>query len=132
MNGSDVLTVFRYNAFVIGRTLEGIDDATARRSPPGGGNALSWVFGHIVTVRDEVLRRIGGERVLTAEEAEIYARGAGPLEESEGLELAALAERFEASQGRLTAGLEPLDDAACDVESEPSPVGPQWAITIRG
>jgi hypothetical protein len=60
--------------------LAGIDEATALARPASGGNCVNWLAGHVVSVRDSLLRLLGEEPFLTDEERELYKRGAAGIE----------------------------------------------------
>jgi DinB family protein len=55
--------------------LEGLTHADALVQPPGGGNCVNWMLGHIVTHRNHMLRLLGRDPVWGAELDARYDRG---------------------------------------------------------
>jgi uncharacterized damage-inducible protein DinB len=92
--------------------LAGLDHEGGLRTPPGGGNPIHWVVGHMVSTRDGLLEQLGGEPVMDARARERYARGSQPIEPGAACErLEELVRLFEESQHRITARLAAVDDA---------------------
>ena len=53
---TDLLALqFHYNHLILKRNLEDIDHAASVRRPPGDGNCLNWVVGHVVATRSSSL-----------------------------------------------------------------------------
>jgi hypothetical protein len=102
-----LIAMFRLNAIVVGKNVEGVSHEESLLSPPGGGNSANWVLGHITATRNAVLRLAGEQEVLPEPEARRYARGSLPIREgSEGLPFERLVREYRLSEERLAAALE--------------------------
>lgn len=113
----------RYTHAVVNTNLEGIAPELADRTPPGGGNSLNWVLGHLVHSRNGCLRMLGQEPVLPTGSLELYARGTTPGTGPGGaLPLDDLRQAFNAAQEGLVAGIAALDEAALQAPAPFSPL----------
>ena len=50
--------------------LDGITHEESLHQPSPAGNCLNWILGHLVASYDNLLKVLGGEAVLTAEQFE--------------------------------------------------------------
>jgi len=108
--------------------LEGFTDEDALAQPPGGGNCVNWVVGHIVVHRNHMLRALGREPVWDAGSDARYDRGSPPVTGAEGaLPLAVLTEALARSREAVLAALESATDeelAAAPASASGSATGP--------
>lgn len=80
------------------------DDLTLNPQP--GGNNASWIMGHIIDARDLVLKLLGDQPILTAEEATAFKPFIEGVDRTKLLPFERLWEAWEESQKRIAAGLE--------------------------
>jgi hypothetical protein len=99
---------FARNVNIIGRQTAGLTHADSLLQPAMRGNCMNWVLGHIAASRNVILRLLGEEPVLTAEQAERYKRGSELVrgEEDGIMTLPALLDALEREQAEIAAGLE--------------------------
>ena len=93
---------YRFNYFVVNTNLQGITDEESRRLPQPGGNPLNWIVGHIIIVRQSLITKLGGQRLLSPESSKAYGRGSTPDSELPET-LPALLAAYERSQEELDA-----------------------------
>jgi uncharacterized damage-inducible protein DinB len=67
--------IFQVNHGVVSRTLEGLSDEEVWQSPPGGGNPIGWILGHVAGYRTVMLRLLGSP-LPPQWEPRLFARGA--------------------------------------------------------
>ena len=79
--------LFRHQAHlvrqVVGMNLAGVTHDESLAHPPGGGNSINWVLGHLVWTYEGALPLLGREPVLPKGAVERYARGSAQLAEGE-------------------------------------------------
>ena len=113
-----------YNQYVLKSNLEGLTDAEGLVEPAVGGNPLSWILGHTLNARSEMLSILGGNPLLTTEEAAPYQRGGQPDPVAlAALPLSTLASRFHAAQEEVVSGIQALGDEALAAAAPFSPAG---------
>lgn len=104
--------LFDINHKALGMNVNGLTHEESLIQPPGGGNCLNWVAGHIVATRNFVLGLVGEEPIWGEADAAPYKRGSAPIRDGR---VAAPFERimadFSRSQERIRAGLARLTDA---------------------
>jgi uncharacterized damage-inducible protein DinB len=66
--------IYKLNNGVVSRTLEGLSDDEVWQSPPGGGNPIGWILGHVAEYRTVLLGRLGCP-LQTEWPARLFARG---------------------------------------------------------
>ena len=73
-------------------------------------NSMNWILGHIAVNRDNVLRLLGEEPLLTEAQTDRYRRGSEPVRgEDEGvIQLARLLEILQSGQTELAAAIDRL------------------------
>ncbi len=71
------LYTWTYNA-IKDQTM-GVTQEASLRHPPGGGNCLNWVAGHIVAGRSNVLSMLGTPTIWSYSDAKPYLPGSAPL-----------------------------------------------------
>jgi uncharacterized damage-inducible protein DinB len=124
MSKAVLKTQLEFTHYMITATAAGTTHEESLAAPPGGGNCLNWVLGHILVSRGQILEVLGDRGVLTDEQAEPYRRGSEPLRDGSAvLPLSELLTAVETSQERIQAQLERLDDAALARVLPESPFG---------
>lgn len=77
---SDLLAhAFSTANFVIQANLDGISQAESLQQPGGAANCVNWIAGHLLQVADTLLKEMGGQPFLSAEESAVYAMGSAAL-----------------------------------------------------
>jgi hypothetical protein len=66
--------IYKLNNGVVARTLDGLSDDDVWRSPPGGGNPIGWILGHVAEYRTVLLGLLGCP-LQTEWPARLFARG---------------------------------------------------------
>ncbi|HEY7172458.1 MAG TPA: DinB family protein [Vicinamibacterales bacterium] len=66
--------IYKLNNGVVARTLDGLSDEVIWQSPPGGGNPIGWILGHVAEYRT-VLLGVLGSPLQTEWPARLFARG---------------------------------------------------------
>jgi uncharacterized damage-inducible protein DinB len=104
--------LYDINHQALGMNVEGLSHEESLIQPPGGGNCLNWVAGHIVANRNFVLSLLGEEPIWSEADTAAYKRGSAPIRDGRS---AAPFDRiltdFTRSQERVRAGLARLTDA---------------------
>lgn len=99
------------------RFVVDITQAESLLRPPVAGNCMNWVLGHILENRDNCLKLLGQEPVLSEEETQTYRRGSEALvEPGAASDIAALIEKMDASLQRLTASIQALPAGGLETE----------------
>ncbi|HEY7728715.1 MAG TPA: DinB family protein [Candidatus Eisenbacteria bacterium] len=102
MNARELANLFRISHYAITVNLEGFTQEQSLFQPPGRGNCVNWVLGHIVASRNGMLRLLGEEPVLHDAVAERYRRGSLPIgDEREAAHLELLVRALNESQERI-------------------------------
>jgi hypothetical protein len=98
---------FARNVRMLSRQVAGLTHADSLLQPPGRGNCLNWVVGHIAVYRDFILEALGEEKILGDAALARYDAGSEPvLGEGEGvMPLETLLAAIERSQGLIAAAL---------------------------
>ncbi|MBD3163139.1 MAG: DinB family protein [Candidatus Eisenbacteria bacterium] len=113
---------FELCGFAFGRNLDGVTEEEALTAPPGGGNCLNWIAGHILASRNGVLRGLGAEPVWEERESKRYGRGAAPITSAqEAVPLSKILPLYEVAQDRIRTGLRSFDP---DRLADPAPFSP--------
>ncbi len=98
------------------RTIEmntkDLSDVETMRPPPGGGNPLNWILGHVVYGRNRMLQIIGAPEVGGGVLEPLYGRGTAPPPSHRALPLAKLLALYRSTQEPLQRFLEQADEAA--------------------
>lgn len=66
--------IYKLNNAVVARALAGLSDDEVWQSPPGGGNPIGWILGHVAEHRTVLLGLLGGH-LQTEWPARLFARG---------------------------------------------------------
>lgn len=103
--------LYGINHKALGMNVNGLDHEDSLLQPPGGGNCLNWVTGHIVANRTHVLELLGEEPVWSKVQMEAYQRGSKPIQDgTRAQKFDAILADFEKTQERIQAGLGRLTD----------------------
>jgi uncharacterized damage-inducible protein DinB len=70
-----LLRFFEVHQWIFANHLKDVSDEEGLRPPPGGGNCLNWIVGHIVVSRNDVLALLGAPPFWSPAEAGPYLRG---------------------------------------------------------
>jgi hypothetical protein len=69
-----IALIYKLNNGVVSRTLDGLSDDEVWQSPPGGGNPIGWILGHVVGSRTLMLGLLGSP-LPSPWEPRLFARG---------------------------------------------------------
>ncbi len=113
MTGSEIAQMYEFSYGAIKRNLDDVSDQDSLVQPPGAGNCLNWVLGHIVVARNMVLSLAGVAPMVGDEVAAHYRRGSDALKPGDKVPgLATLRGILSDSQHRLLPALAALSDDA--------------------
>ena len=73
--------VFKRNAMVIARQVEGLSHADSLLQPEFRGNCLNFVLGHIVVHREKVMEMLGLNPIMDPTSRALYDYGSDPITE---------------------------------------------------
>ncbi len=123
MEATDLVRLYERSYMGLKLNLRDISDADSRVEPPGGGNSINWVLGHVVMTRRLVLRLAGAEQVSDPELVEIYSGEEGVVfDRSRARPLERLVSDLDASQERLVQALAKLTPDALAAPARTSTV----------
>ncbi len=95
------------------QNLRDISHEESLKPPPGGGNCINWVLGHLVATRQVVLRLAGGEAWWDEERSRTYSAGDdGRWSPDRALPLEVLIADYDRSQDLLARTLPALSAEA--------------------
>jgi len=118
MDAETLRHMFSFATRALGANLDGFTEEEALAQPPGGGNCVNWIVGHIIVHRNHMLRALGHEAVWGADADARYDRGSPPVTGADdALPLAELTGALERSRDAVLAAL----DAATDEQLAASP-----------
>jgi DinB superfamily len=113
MTGSEIANMYEFSYGAIKRNLEDVTNEESLVQPPGAGNCLNWVLGHIVAARNTVLKLAGGAPMVGEDVAAHYRRGSDPLRQGDKVpDLATLRGLLSDTQRQLVPALAALSDDA--------------------
>jgi len=69
-----IALIYKLNNGVVARTLDGLSDEEVWQSPPGGGNPIGWILGHLAEYRTAMLAILGSP-LQTEWQARLFMRG---------------------------------------------------------
>ena len=137
MDAESIRQMFSLATRAMAANLEGFTHDDALAQPPGGGNCVNWILGHVVVHRNHMLRALGAEPVWGADADARYERGSAPVTGPErALPLETLLEALASSRERLLASLETVGDerlAAVPADatgSAAAPIGRRLAVLM--
>ncbi len=106
MEASELARLYETVYRVVCQNLGDIGEEESLKPPPGGGNCINWVFGHVVATRQVVLRLAGTESWWDGEQARTYSAGDdGSWSPDRALPLEALLADYHRSQELLARAL---------------------------
>ena len=102
---------FERNMRIVQMQTNGLSLADSVLQMPFRANCLNWVVGHILANRDEILKSLGEEPLLSNEEINIYIRDSEPViaEVAGVILLERMLELLSHGQERIASGLADLD-----------------------
>ncbi len=113
MTGTEIANMYEFSYGAIKRNLDDVTNEESLVQPPGAGNCLNWVLGHIVTARNTVLKLAGAAPVVDEDVAAHYRRGSDPLQpDSKVPDLGTLRGLLSDTQHRLVPALAAMSDDA--------------------
>jgi uncharacterized damage-inducible protein DinB len=115
MNLQHFTRFFEIHQWIFAKHVEGVTHEESCRTPPGGGNSLNWVLGHIVASRNDILKLLGEPPCWSEDEAAPYLRGsAGMSDPAAARPLPEIADALERSHAAIHSKLEKMsaDDLA--------------------
>ena len=116
MSVDQLRKLFEINQYVFQVNVADMSHDESLVQPPGGGNCLNWVVGHVVATRNAILSLLGEEPIWDPPAADTYKRGSAPIVDgSRARPFHSIVEDFGRSQERIRSGLARLKDE--DLES---------------
>ena len=113
MTGNEIANMYEFSYGAIKRNLDDVTNDESLVQPPGAGNCLNWVLGHIVAARNTVLKLAGGAPLVGDDVTAHYRRGSEPLKPgSKAPDLATLRGLLSDMQHQLVPALAALSDEA--------------------
>jgi hypothetical protein len=113
MTGAELASMYEFSYGAIKRNLEDVTNEESLVQPPGAGNCLNWVLGHIVAARNTALKLAGSAPVVGEDVAAYYRRGSDPLKPGGKVpDLATLHGLLSDTQRQLVPALSALSDEA--------------------
>lgn len=83
----ELISIFKYNHFVINKNLESISQQLSLKEPEAGGNSMNWVLGHIVINRDGVLKLLKQDPMCDGKMEKIYVKASHIKENKESVKV---------------------------------------------
>lgn len=128
---------FGLSSRALAANLDGFTHEEALAQPPGGGNCVNWIVGHIVVHRNHMLRALGVASVWDASADARYDRGSEPVTGAEGAQpLDALRGALDRSREALLGAFDALTPEQLAAEPEAAsgsatgPLGRRLALLI--
>ncbi len=113
MTGAELANMYEFSYGAIKRNLEDVTNEESLVDPPGAGNCLNWVLGHIVAARNTALKLAGGAPVAGDDITAHYRRGSAPLQPGDKVpDLGTLRGILSDAQHQLVPALAALSDEA--------------------
>jgi len=117
MTSQDLVNLYEFSYSAIKRNLEGLSHEDTLVSPPGGGNCINWVLGHMLAARGAIHKLAGASPIEGSEIVARYGRGSEPLKPGEApADLATLRGFLDDSQLVLITTLAALSEDALNAE----------------
>ncbi len=79
MNAESMAGLAGFSQKTMTINLEGISHQESLAQPPGGGNCINWMVGHVLLHREMMLEMLGQPPVWADAARERYARGSAPI-----------------------------------------------------
>ncbi|MEJ2707239.1 MAG: DinB family protein [Anaerolineales bacterium] len=120
ITASDLSAGYALNVRLIKRQTEGLSHADSLIQTPYNINSLNWVLGHIAVNRDNVLRALGVETLLTEAQTQRYIRDSEPVRQDgpDILKLEELLELLERGQAIIESEFKKLTPESLEREIE--------------
>ena len=129
MDSESLEMLFGYNHSTLHENIAGLSHTDSLIQPHPGGNCLNWVLGHIVATRNQVLKLLNKEPILSEEEAALYKRGSPPVTDgARALPLERLMSDLDLSQKLIVAGLKEASESDLMSRAGNETVGRQLAL----
>jgi DinB superfamily len=113
MTGNELAAMYEFSYGAIKRNLDGVTNEESLAQPPGAGNCLNWVLGHIVVARNTIMTLAGGAPMVGDDVAAHYRRGSNPLRPGDKVpDLGTLRGLLRDTQHQLVPTLAALSDDA--------------------
>jgi len=110
---------FGYTFWTIEENIDGLTQDDSLVQPPGGGNCLNWVLGHITSSRNGLHGLLGLELPWQDERRERYGRGSSTITNAaEALSIDDMRAVLKASQEQMMPRLEKITAAELGVECD--------------
>lgn len=111
MEAESLKRMFGLSARAVEANLEGFTHEESLRQPPGGGNCVNWIVGHLLVHRDRILKALGAEPVCAPDMVARYDRGSPPILEDGPavVRLETMRELLATSHHRVEAALDAAD-----------------------
>jgi hypothetical protein len=133
MDADSIRQMLAFATRVMAVNLEGFTHDEALAQPPGGGNCVNWVVGHVIVHRNHMLRALGHAPVWGAEDDARYDRGSQPVTgPGDALPLEALTDALARSREALVAALDATTDEvlAAVPDGATMPLGQRLALLM--
>jgi hypothetical protein len=114
MRNTETISVFKFNNRVLHINTDDMTHAESLASPPGGGNSLNWIIGHMLVSRDDINEMVGLERKFTDDKFKVYERGSQNVSADDALDIIELVKMFESTQ-------KPLEDKIAELDYSEKP-----------
>lgn len=105
----EVKSVFRFNAHVINKNLEDINQEESLVTASSGGPSINWILGHIILTRDYLQELLGIENTCDEKFEKIYSRGVDSVSTSDAIDVKELLKIFNESQIKIMKALDEID-----------------------
>jgi uncharacterized damage-inducible protein DinB len=94
MKNIETLKVLEMNNRALNINLDGLSHEDCLVTPPGGGNNINWILGHMIISRDDMHEILGMKKKCNESFAEIYARGTSTISADKAIETDELLKTF--------------------------------------
>ena len=106
-NPTKLIQSYKINSWLINKQADGLTHDESVIQLPFRSNCFNWVLGHILVSRDQVLRLLSAEPVLSDEETALYESDSDPiLTASRSAPFEQLLAAANESQSRIEAALQ--------------------------
>lgn len=109
MNLDTLKIQLEYTQWIVQKNCSDLDMEDSLIQPPGGGNCLNWLIGHLTASRQGMLTVLQQEPIWSEEKIQRYGRGAPPVTgPDDAVPLADMVQTFADSLDRIHAGLDAI------------------------
>jgi hypothetical protein len=126
ITGATLGKLFEFSYNVTKQNVDGFDEEDSLRPPREAGNHLNWVVGHVVAMRNHVLKLLGQKPPWSEREIAAYDRGSRPFADAwVGLSFRRILDDLDRTQETLRSALEALtpDALAAPLPPDQNPFG---------